>query len=150
MPPETLEFVEMLLDLARPAPGPSGFHQAEDELFHGDCRLTLIEGGPDSGPVRRQSSEAEDVAMPGDPAAAFRGIDVTDEPQEPHQREERVARDPPGEKRAVKLEAGILLEDGLRSRRQAELDVAARGSDPDQRIEKRVRANNVPARPMFL
>ena len=71
MPPETLEFVEMLLDLARPAPGPSGFHEAEDELFHGDCRLTLIEGGPDSGPVRRQSSEAEDVAVPEDPAAAI-------------------------------------------------------------------------------
>src|SRR2546427_5223509 len=109
MPQETLEFVEILLDFARPTPGSSIFYEVEDELFHGECRLTLIEGGPDSGPVRRQSSEAEDVAMPGDPAAAFRGIDVTHEPQEPHQREERVASDPPGAKRAVKLEAGTLL-----------------------------------------
>src|SRR5437899_13041546 len=121
MPPETLEFVEMLLDLARPAPGPSFFHEVEDELFHGECRLPLIEGCPDSGPVRRQSSEAEEVAVPGDPAAASRGIDVTDEPQEPHQREKRVARDPPGTKRAVKLEAGALLEHGVRSCGHAEL-----------------------------
>src|SRR5207249_5279 len=153
MPPETLEFVEMLLDLARPAPGPSVFHEVEDELFHGDCRLTLIKGGPDCGPVRGQSSEAEaeDVGVPGnDRAAAIRRIDVTDEPQEPHQCEERVASDPPGTKRAVKLEAGPLLEDGLRSRRHAELNVAVRGSDPDQRIEKRVRAHDIPAGPMFL
>src|SRR5439155_7404133 len=119
-------------------------------LFHGDYRLPLIEGGPDSGPVRRQSSKAEDVAVPGDAAAAIRGIDVTDEPQEPHQCEERVASDPPGAERAVKLEAGTLLEEGFRSRRHAELDVAVRGSDPDQRIEKRVRAHDVPAGPMFL
>src|SRR5437899_9274831 len=98
MPPEALEFVEMFLDLARPAARPSVFHEVEDELFHGEYRLTLIEGGPDSGPVRRQSSEAEDVAVPGDPAAAIRGIDVADGPQEPHQREERVASDPPGTK----------------------------------------------------
>ena len=150
MPPEALEFVEMLLDLARPAPGPRVFHELEDEFFHGERGLPLIEGGPDSGPVRRQSSEAEDVAVPGDPVAAIRGIDVTDEPQQPHQREERVASDPPGAKRAVKLEAGTLLEDGLRSGRHAELDVAVRGSDPDQRIEKRVRAHDVPAGPMFL
>src|SRR5215831_5471070 len=138
MPPETLEFVEMLLDLARPAPGPSVFHEVEDELLHGECRLTLIEGGPDSGPVRRQSSKAEDVAVPRDPTTTIRGIDVTDEPQEPHQREERVACDPPGTKRAVKLEARILLEHGLRSRRHAELNVAVCRSDSDQRIEKRV------------
>ncbi len=150
MPPETLEFVEMLLDLARPAPGPGFFHEGEDELFHGECRLTLVEGCPDSGPVRRQSSEAEDVAVLGDPAAAIRGIDVTDEPQEPHQREERVASDPPGTKRAVKLEAGTLFEDDLRSRGHAELKVAVRVSDADQRIEKRVRADDVPAGPMFL
>src|SRR5262245_18246262 len=150
MPPETLEFVEMFLDFARPAPGPSVFHEVEDEFFHGECRLTLIEGGPDSGPVRRQSSKAEDVAVPGDPAAAIRGIDVTDEPQEPHQPEERVASDAPRTKRAVKLEAGPLLEDGLRSRRHAELNVAIRGSDPNQRIEKRVGAHDVPAGPMFL
>src|SRR2546425_5135302 len=150
MPPETLEFVEMLLDLVRPTPCTSFVHEVEDELFHGECRLTLIEGGPDSGPARRKSSEAEDVTVPADPAAAIRGIDVTDEPQEPHQREKRVASDPPRTKRAVKLEAGPLLEDGLRSRRHAELNVAVRGSDPDQRIEKRVRAHDVPAGPMFL
>ena len=80
MPPKTLEFVEILLDLARPAPGASNFHEIEDELFHGECRLTLIEGGPDSGTVRRQSSKAEDVAVPRDPAAAIGGIDVTNEP----------------------------------------------------------------------
>ena len=150
MRPETLQFVEMLLDLFRPAPGASVFHEVEDELFHGECRLTLIEGGPDAGPVRRQSSEAEHVAVPGDATAATRWIDLTDEPQEPHQREERVASDPPGTKRAVKLEAGTLVEDGLWSRRHAELDVAVRRSDPDQRIEKRVRAHDVPAGPMFL
>src|SRR5579862_5120587 len=98
MPPETLEFVEMLLNLARPAPSPSVFHEVEDELFHGECRLTFIEGGPDSGPVRRQSPEAEDVAVPGSLAAAIRGIAVTDEPQEPHQCEERAASDQPGTK----------------------------------------------------
>ena len=150
MPPEALEFVEMLLDLARPAPGPRVFHEVEYEFFHGERRLPLKEGGPDSSPLRRQSSEAEDVAVPGDPAAPIRGIDVTDEPQQPHQSEERVASDPPGAKRAVKLKAGTLLEDGLRSGCHAELDVAVRGSDPDQRIEKRVRAHDVPAGPMFL
>src|SRR5262245_60789875 len=86
MPPETLEFVEMLLHLAPPAPGPSVIHEVEDEFFHRERRLTLIEGGPDSGPVRRQPSEAEDVAVPGDPVAATHGIHVTDELQEPHQR----------------------------------------------------------------
>src|SRR5262245_3834638 len=150
MPPETLEFVEMLLDLTRLAPGARAFHEVEDELLHGVCRLTLIEGGPDSGPARRQSSEAEDVGVFGNPAATLRWIDVTDESQEPHQREERVASDPPGTKRAVKLEAGTLLEDGLRSRRQAELNIAVRGSDPDQRIEKRVGAHDVPAGLIFL
>jgi hypothetical protein len=83
--------------------------------------------------------------VPGDAAAAIRGIDVTDEPQEPHQREERVASDPPGAERAVKLKAGTLLEDSLRSRRHAEFDVAVRGSDPDQGIEKRVRAHDISA-----
>src|SRR5262245_4721389 len=131
MPPETLEFVEMLLDLARPAPGSSVFHEVEDELLHGECRLTFIEGGPDSGPVRRQSSETEDVAVTRDPPAAIRGISVTDEPQEPHEGEERVASDLPGTKRAVELEARPLLEDRLRSRRHAELNVAVHGSDPD-------------------
>src|SRR5207249_7846943 len=126
------------------------FYKLEDELFHGECRLTLIEGGPDAGPVRRQSSEAEVVAVPGHAAATIRGIDVTDEPQESYQREERVASDPPGTKRAVKLKTGALLEDGLRNRRHTELDVAVRGSDPDQRVEKRVRAHDVPAGPMFL
>ena len=140
----------MLLDLARPAPRPSVFQEVEDELFNGECRLTLIEGGPDSGPVRRQSSKAADVAVPGDAVATIRGIDVTDEPQEPHQREERVASDPPGAERAVKPEAGTLLEEGLRSRSHAELDVAVRGADPDQWVEKRVRAHDVPARPIFL
>src|SRR5262245_55643105 len=131
MPPETLEFVEILLDLAPPAPGPSAFHEVEDELLHGESRLTPIEGGPESGPVRRQSSETEDVAVPGHSAAAIRGISMTDEPQEPHQREERVASDLPGTKRAVKLEAGPILEDGLRCRRHAELNVAVGGSDPN-------------------
>src|SRR5438093_3911303 len=111
MPPETLEFVEMLLDFAGSAPGSTAFHEVEDELFQGECRLPLIEGGPDCGPVRRQSSETEHVAIPGHPPAAIRGVEVTDEPQEPHQREERVASNPPGTKRAVKVEAGILLED---------------------------------------
>src|SRR5439155_10888817 len=137
MLPEMLEFVEMLLDFARPEPRPSVFHQVEDELFHGECRLTLIEGGPDSGPVRRQSSKAEDVAVFGDAAAAIRGIDVTDELQEPHQREERVAGNPPGAEGAVKLETGTLREDGLGSGRHAEFDVAIRGSDSDERIQKR-------------
>src|SRR5437870_10766332 len=149
MRPETLQFVEMLLDLFRRAPGASVFHEVEDELFHGECRLTLIEGGPDAGPVRRQSSEAEHVAVPGDATAATRWIDVTDEPQEPHQREERVASDPPGTKRAVKLEAGTLFEDDLRSRGHAELKVSVRVSDAYQRIEKRVRADVFPAGPMF-
>src|SRR5437588_3158314 len=75
---------------------------------------------------------------------------MTDEPQEPHQREERIASDPPGTKRAVKFEARTLLEDFFRSRRHAELSVAVRDADPDQRIEKRVRAHDVPAGPMFL
>src|SRR5207249_546 len=92
----------------------------------------------------------EDVAVPWDPAATIRGIDVTDESQEPHQREERVSSDPPGPKRAMKFEARTLLEDGLRSRRHAEINVAVRGSDPDQRIEKRVSAHDVPAGLMSL
>jgi len=62
---------------------------------------------------------------------------MTDVPQEPHQRKERIASDPPGAKRTVKFETGTLPEDGLRSCRHAELDVAVRGSNPDQRIENR-------------
>src|SRR5262245_31973738 len=120
MPPEALELVEMVLDLARPVPGASVFDKVEDELFHGECRFSLIEQFPESSPFRRKSSEAEHVAVPGDPPAATRGIDVTDEPQQPHERKEGVASDLPGTKRAVKLEAGPLLEDGLRSRRHAE------------------------------
>src|SRR5438067_8288071 len=109
MPPEALEFVEMLLDLARPAPGPCIFHEVEDQLFHGERGLPLIEGGPNAGPLRRQSSETEDVAVSGDPVAPIRGIDVSDQPQQPHQREERVASNPPGAKRAMKLKAGRLV-----------------------------------------
>ncbi len=124
MLPEPVEFVEMLLDLAGPAPGPGVLHELEDELFHGEGGLPLIEGGPASSPVRRQSSETENIAVPGDPVAAIRGIDVTDEPQQPHQREKRVTSDPPGAKRAVKFKARTLFEDGLRSGRHAELDVA--------------------------
>src|ERR1051326_5270791 len=149
MPPEEVEFVEIFLDLARPAPGP-GFHKAEDELFHSERGFPFVEGGPDFSPFRRQSSEATDVAVFWDPLAAIRRIDVADEPQEPHQREERVASDPPGTKRAVKLEAGILVKDGFRSRRHAKLNVAVGRSDSDERIKKRVRAGDVPARPMFL
>src|SRR5215510_8768358 len=136
MPPEALEFVEMLLDLACPAAGPSVFHEPEDELFDDECGFPLIKGGPNNGPVRRQSSEAPDVAVPRGSVAAIRGIDMTDEPQEPHQREEGVSRDLPGAKRPMKLEAGILFEDGLREGRHAELEVAVRGSNPDQRVEK--------------
>src|SRR6185295_3972488 len=108
MPPETFEFVEMLLDLARPAPRSRVFHKVENELFHRARRLPLIEGGPDSSPLRRQSSEAEDIAVPGDPDAQIRRIHVTDKFQQPHQCEERVAGDPPGAKSAVKLKAGIV------------------------------------------
>src|SRR5207244_7822707 len=60
MSPEALDFIEMLLNLARPPSGSSLFHEVDDELFHGECRLTLIERGPDCRPVRRQSSEAEE------------------------------------------------------------------------------------------
>src|SRR6187431_3365699 len=150
MLPEALEFVEMLLDLARFPPCPGVFHELEDELFHGECGLPLVERGPGSGPVRRQFSEAEDVAVSEHPVAAIRGIDMTDVPQEPHQRKERIASDPPGAKRTVKFETGTLPEDGLRSCRHAELDVAVRRSNPDQRIEKRVRTHDIPVRPMFL
>src|SRR5437879_2865295 len=115
MRPEAVEFVEMLLDLARPTPRTRVLHELEDELFHGEGGLPFIEGGPDSGPLRRQSSETEDVAVRGDPVVAIRGIDVTDKLQQPHQREERVAGDPPGAKRAVKLKAGTFLEEGLGS-----------------------------------
>src|SRR5262249_53922009 len=137
MPPETFEFVEMLLHLTRLAPSRTALDEPEDELFHGECRLTFIKGCPNSGPVRRQSSEAEHVAVPEGQLAATRRIYVTDEPQEPHPREERIASDPPGTKRTVKLEAGPLHKDGVRSRRHAELNVPVRGSAPDQRIEKR-------------
>src|SRR5215510_3171715 len=101
MSPEAFEFVEVLLNRARPTPGASFFHKIQDELFHGKGRLPFIEGGPDSGPVRRQSSEAEEVAVPWDPAPAIRWIDVTDELQKPHQGEERVASDPSGTKGAM-------------------------------------------------
>ena len=36
MPPEALEFVEMLLDLTRPPASPAVFHEVEDQLFHGE------------------------------------------------------------------------------------------------------------------
>ena len=80
MPPEALEFVEMVLDFARHMPSPSVFREVEDEFFHGKYGLPPVEGGPDPRPVRRQPSEAEDVAVPGDPATAIRAVDVTDEP----------------------------------------------------------------------
>src|ERR1041385_6213046 len=150
MPPEAVEFVEMFLDSARPVPGSGVFHEVEDELFTGESGFPLVKGGPGISPVQRQPSEAKHIAVFGDPAAAIRGIDVTDKPQEAHQREERVSGDPPGAKRAVKLEAGTLLEEGLRSGRHAKLEVAVRRSDPDQRVKKRVRAHDVPAGPMSL
>ena len=84
MPPKTLEVVEMLLDLAWHTPGPRSVYKIEDEFFHGECGLPFIEGGPDFSPIRWQSSKAEDVAVPGDSAAALRRIDMTDELQEPH------------------------------------------------------------------
>ena len=126
MPPEALELVEMLLDLAWSVSCPRVLHETENELFHGERGLSFIEGGPEVSPLRRQSSETEDVAVPGDPVAAIRWIGVTDESQQPHQREEGVAGDSPGAKRPVKLKAGTLLEDVVRSRRHAKLDVAVR------------------------
>jgi hypothetical protein len=150
MPPEALEFVEILLHLVRTAPGSRFLHKVEDKFFKRECGLSFIEGGPGFRPVRRQSSEAEEVTMPGDPVAAARGIDVTDEPQQSHECEEGVARDPSGTKRSMKIKTGMDLKDSLRSGRQTELDVAVRGSDPDQRVQKRVRTHDVPAGPMFL
>ena len=150
MPPEPLQFVEMLLDLARPAPRSSVFHEIEDKLFHREWGFPLIKGRPGSRPVHRQSSEAVDVAVSGDPVAATRRIDMTDEPQQPHQREECISRDPPRAKRPMKLESGKLFEDGLRSGRHAELEVAVCGSDPDQRVKKRERADDVPSGAMSL
>jgi hypothetical protein len=50
----------------------------------------------------------------------------------------------------VKFKAWARIEDSLWRSRQAELGVAIRGSDSNQRIEKRVRAHDIPARPMFL
>src|ERR1051325_2828103 len=150
MPPETFELVQVLLNLAWPAPRSRLFHQVEDELFQGERRLTLIEGGPDSRPMRRQSSEAEYVAVLENPAAAIHRIGVAHEFQQPHQSEKRVAGDPSGTKRTVELKSRPFIEHGLRSRRHAELNVAVRGADPDQRIEERVRAHDIPAWPMFL
>src|SRR5262245_20725374 len=121
MSPEALELVEMLLDLARPAARPGFFHEVEDEFFHCEWRLSFIEGGPDAGPVRRQSSEADDVAVLWYRLAAIRRIDMPDETQKPHQPEERVTGHPPGAKRPMKLEAGVCLEDGVRNGGQAEL-----------------------------
>src|SRR5207244_3936659 len=53
-------------------------------------------------------------------------------------------------KRGVKLEDGAILYDCPRSRGHAEFDVAVSGSNPDQRIEKRIRTHDVPAGPMLL
>src|SRR5215510_9433859 len=75
---------------------------------------------------------------------------MTDELQKPHQGEKRVPCDPPRAKRAMKLETGISLNNGVGSGRHAKLDVAVGGPDPDQRIKKRVSADDVPVRLMFL
>src|SRR5436189_6311886 len=107
MPPEAFEFVKMFLNFARPVAGSGILHQFDDEFFDGACGLPLIKGRPLFSPLRRQSSETEDVAIPKNPVATFleaspcrarasrRRICVTDELQQPHQREERVARDSP-------------------------------------------------------
>src|SRR5262249_40151225 len=150
MPPKTLEVVEIVLDLSSPAPGRRFVEEVEDEFFHGEYGLAFIEGGPNFRPVRWQPSEAEEVAVLGESAPPIRRIDVANKPQQPHQSEERIAGDPSGTKRPVKLEAGIRFEDRVGSRRQAELDVAVIGPNPDQRIEKRICARDVPVRPMFL
>ena len=136
MPPEAFEFVEILLHLVTSAPGAGALHEAEDEFFHRECGFSFVERGPDFTPVQGQSSEAEYVAVPGNPVAVSGRIDVPDKLEKPHQREERVSSDAPGAKRAVKLKTGTLLEDTIRSGRHAELDVAVRGSDTYQRVEK--------------
>lgn len=50
----------------------------------------------------------------------------------------------------MKVETGKLFEEGIRSRGQTEVDVALRGTDPDQRIEKRVRPHDIPAGTVLL
>ena len=57
----------MFLDSARPVPGSGVFHKVEDELFNGESGFPLIKGGPDFSPVQRQPSEAEHIAVFGDP-----------------------------------------------------------------------------------
>jgi hypothetical protein len=150
MSPEALEFVEMFLDFALSAPGSRIIDELKNELLHRDCRFSLIEGSPGFGPVCWQSSEAPDVTVPEGPGAAIRGIDVTDKPQKPHQCEEGIPGDPPGTKRPMKVEAGMLFENGFGSCCHTEFKVAVSGPDSNQRIEKRVGAHDVPAGPMFL
>jgi hypothetical protein len=61
---------------------------------------------------------------------------VANESQELHEREESIASDPPGTEGSMKIEAGILLDDSVRSRRQAEIDIAVCGADSNQWVEK--------------
>lgn len=85
MPPEALQLVDMLLDVLCLAPGRRVFQQAEDEIFQNVTRFSFVERDPTIRPTRRQSSEAEDVAMPGNSAPPARTVGVPDESQQPHE-----------------------------------------------------------------
>src|SRR5262249_40131942 len=64
--PESPEFVQMLLNLTLLAPCSCILHEVENQFFQSQCRLAFKKGRPEAGPIRRDSSEAEHVAVSGD------------------------------------------------------------------------------------
>jgi hypothetical protein len=141
---EPLERVERFLDLpGRPAR--SGvLHQRQHQLLQRARLLAAPEAGEQLPPARRDPSEGEEVAVPVatalDPPA--RGDRVAHEHEELHQREERLPGDLPRPEGAVEGVPGRVR--GLRG--EAELPVAVRLAQADERVKEMEGARHVPPR----
>ena len=106
------------------------------------------QGRPQLRPVAREPPEHTDVRMArhAQPMARAPGRLMPDEPEQAHEREEGLAGDLARAKRTVQLERGERLRRGG----QAEARISAVDMNPDEGIQERKRAGDVPPRAQGL
>src|SRR5262252_9807171 len=117
------------------------FEQAQAEILERLPRGAAKQATPLRGGACGQTPKADDVGVSrhARSLAPSPHARVSDEAQEPHQREESLLRDRARSERAVELEA----RKRPRARGQTEVRLAAVHANPDERVEERERPCDV-------
>ena len=130
------------MDLRAPRPRSGVLDQPQGQRLESLAGSAPQQAAPPVGGVDRQPPEPDHVGVGrlAEPLAPVAGHGMAGEAQEPHEREEGLARHVPGTEGAVEVEGGK----GAGRRRQAEVGLAAVDVDPDEGVEERERARDVP------